>query len=158
MRVAILGAGAIGAYVAAALHRGGADVHLIARGDHLAAVRRDGVRVLSPRGDFIARPAIGCVVYSATEIAGPGVIRHIEGTRFSIGEPAGTFSNRCRTFSDAMVQGGLKCPVEADLRNDIWIKLMGKHRLQSAQRAHPGHHDRDVPPPRHPRAGDHDDA
>lgn len=207
MRVAILGAGAIGAYVGAALHRGGADVHLIARGAHLAAIRRDGVRVLSPRGDFTARPpatddpaeigpvdhvflglkanayagcgpllepllgegtsiigaqngipwwyfhglpgpyegrrvetvdpggavsaalpperAIGCVVYPATEIAEPGVIRHLEGTRFSIGEPDGTMSNRCRTFSDAMVEGGLKCPVEADLRNDIWIKLMG---------------------------------
>jgi 2-dehydropantoate 2-reductase len=56
MKVAVLGAGAIGAYVGAALHRAGADVHLIARGPHLAAMRQDGVRVLSPRGDFTARP------------------------------------------------------------------------------------------------------
>ncbi|SHH75054.1 Ketopantoate reductase PanE/ApbA [Streptomyces sp. 3214.6] len=55
MKVAVLGAGAIGAYVRAALHRAGADVHLVARGPHLAAMRRDGVRVLSPRGDFTAR-------------------------------------------------------------------------------------------------------
>ncbi|MFB7497305.1 ketopantoate reductase family protein, partial [Streptomyces sp. NPDC056161] len=52
MKVAVLGAGAIGAYVGAALHRAGADVHLIARGPNLAAMRQDGVRVLSPRGDF----------------------------------------------------------------------------------------------------------
>ena len=52
----MLGAGAIGAYVGAALARGGADVTLIARGAHLAAMADRGVRVLSPRGDFTARP------------------------------------------------------------------------------------------------------
>ena len=56
MRFAILGAGAIGAYVGAALARGGADVVLIARGPHLEALQRDGVRVLSDRGDFAAQP------------------------------------------------------------------------------------------------------
>ncbi|MEU1437595.1 2-dehydropantoate 2-reductase [Streptomyces sp. NPDC005786] len=207
VKVAVVGAGAIGAYVGAALHRAGADVHLIARGPHLAAMRRDGVRVLSPRGDFTARPsatddpsdvgpvdfvflglkahsyaasgplvhpllhdrtavvaaqngipwwyfhglagphagrrihsvdpagtvsstlpperAIGCVVYAATEIEAPGVVRHLEGTRFAIGEPDLTLSRRCHEFSEAMVAGGLKCPVEADLRKDIWIKLIG---------------------------------
>ncbi|MFI9833363.1 ketopantoate reductase family protein, partial [Streptomyces sp. NPDC051913] len=54
MKVAVLGAGAIGAYVGAALHRAGADVHLIARGPHLAAMRQNGVQILSPRGDFTA--------------------------------------------------------------------------------------------------------
>ncbi|MBB5798878.1 NADH:ubiquinone oxidoreductase subunit F (NADH-binding) [Streptomyces caelestis] len=56
MKVAVLGAGAIGAHVGAALQRAGADVHLIARGPHLAAMRQHGVRVRSPRGDFTARP------------------------------------------------------------------------------------------------------
>ena len=56
MKVAVVGAGAIGAYVGAALHRGGSDVHLIARGKHLEAMRRGGVTVLSPRGDFRAQP------------------------------------------------------------------------------------------------------
>lgn len=207
MKVAVVGAGAIGAYVGAALHRAGAEVHLIARGAHLEAMRRDGVRVLSPRGDFTARPhatddpasvgpvdhvflglkansyarsgplvhpllhagtsviaaqngipwwyfhglpgpytgrriesvdpggavsatlpperAIGCVVYAATELEAPGVVRHLEGTRFSIGEPDRTVSRRCVEFSDAMTAGGLKCPVEPDLRDDIWIKLLG---------------------------------
>ena len=207
MKVAILGAGAIGAYVGASLDRGGADVFLIARGPQLDALRSNGVSVLSPRGDFSAQPpatdspaevgpvdfvflglkahdyaaagdllepllgtqtaviaaqngipwwyfhrhggphdgrriesvdpggavsaviepqrAIGCVVYSSTEIVEPGVIRHVEGTRFSIGEPDRTISHRCQKFADAMIAGGLKCPVEAELRDDIWIKLMG---------------------------------
>jgi 2-dehydropantoate 2-reductase len=207
VKIAVVGAGAIGAYVGAALHRGGADVHLIARGEHLEAMRRGGVTVRSTRGDFRAHPhatadpgqigpvdivflglkaysyaaaghlirpllrpgtgvvaaqngipwwyfhglrgpyegrrveavdpdgavsavippaqAIGCVVYSSTEIESPGVIRHIEGTRFSIGEPDGTVSQRCTAFSQAMVAGGLKCPIETDLRSDIWLKLMG---------------------------------
>ena len=69
--------------------------------------------------------AVGCVVYAATELEGPGRVRHLEGTRFSIGEPDGTASARCREFAAAMTDGGLKCPVEPDLRRDVWIKLMG---------------------------------
>jgi 2-dehydropantoate 2-reductase len=69
--------------------------------------------------------AVGCVVYTATELEGPGVVRHLEGTRFSVGEPDRTVSARCRAFGEAMVAGGLKCPVEPDLRGDIWIKLLG---------------------------------
>ncbi|MDI3403334.1 2-dehydropantoate 2-reductase [Streptomyces cavernicola] len=207
MKIAVVGAGAIGAYWGAALHRGGAEVHLIARGEHLRAMRESGVRVISPRGDFVAHPnathdpaevgpvdyvflglkahsypscaplvepllgehtavvaaqngipwwyfhdlpgpyrghrietvdpggatsavlpperAIGCVVYPATVIEAPGVIRHLEGTRFSIGEPSGEISARCTALSEAMIAGGLKSPVEANLRDDIWIKLMG---------------------------------
>ncbi|HET6501328.1 MAG TPA: 2-dehydropantoate 2-reductase [Amycolatopsis sp.] len=207
MKVAVLGAGAIGAYVGASLCRAGVEVHLIARGPHLAAIRESGVRVHSPRGDFTAHPnatndpgeigpvdhvflglkanqyasagpmvepllherttiiaaqngipwwyfhgrpgphqgrrlesvdpggavsaalpvhrAIGCVVYAATEICAPGEIRHLEGTRLSIGEPDGSVSPRCTEFAEAMIAGGLKCPVEPELRSDIWIKLMG---------------------------------
>src|SRR5919106_2599301 len=56
VKVAVLGAGAIGAYVGASLSRAGADVHLVARGAHLAALRERGVQVRSPRGDFAAHP------------------------------------------------------------------------------------------------------
>ena len=207
MRFAILGAGAIGAYVGAALARGGADVTLIARGDHLRALQERGVRVLSPRGDFEAHPpatddldavadadvvfvglkahtlpelapilgrrlkadaalvaaqnglpwwyfqgepgpfgnmvlesvdpggtimrsipleaVIGCVIYCSTEIVEPGVIRHIEGTRFAIGEPDGSESERCSRISEAFVAGGLRCPVERRIRDHIWLKLIG---------------------------------
>jgi 2-dehydropantoate 2-reductase len=207
MRFVVVGAGAIGAYVGAALARGGTEVTLIARGPHLQAMRQHGVRVLSPRGDFEAHPratddfevlgeadvafvalkanslpalaerigaalgpqtavipaqngipwwyfqshpgplanatlqsvdpggviarsidperVIGCVVYCSTEIVSPGVIRHIEGTRFALGEPDGSLSDRCRRISEAFVAGGLKAPVEERLRDQIWLKLIG---------------------------------
>ena len=206
MRVAVLGAGAIGAYVGAALARGGTDVHLIARRDNLEAIRANGVKVLSDRGDFEAHPPatddpseIGPVDFvflglkansyatsgellepllgddtaviaaqngipwwyfhgvdgpyagrqietvdpaapsrrdpagardrlrrlRGTELEAPGVVRHLEGTRFSIGEPNRTMSDRCRQFSEAMIEGGLKCPIEQDVRDEIWVKLMG---------------------------------
>jgi 2-dehydropantoate 2-reductase len=69
--------------------------------------------------------AIGCVVYCSTELTEPGVVQHVEGTRFTIGEPDGSISQRCSDFSDAMVAGGLKCPVDPAIRDDIWVKLMG---------------------------------
>ena len=207
MRFAVLGAGAIGAYAGAALARGGAEVVLIARGPHLRAMQAEGVRVLSPRGDFDARPeatedieavadadvvllglkgyslpelaprlgaalqagatviaaqngipwwyfqshpgpleglvlesvdpggviasaidpssVVGCVIYCSTEIVAPGVIRHLEGTRFAIGEPSGELSERCRQIAEAFVAGGLKCSIEERLRDQIWLKLIG---------------------------------
>lgn len=207
MKFAVVGAGAIGAYVGAALARGGADVVLIARGAHLAALRERGVTVKSERGDFTARPAatddigsigpvdvvilavkahqiapivgdvralfhnetavismqngipwwyffgtggaldgtivssvdpdgsitaaieprriVGCVIYSSTEIESPGVIRHIEGTRYTLGDPARGASERTRRIAEAFVAGGLKAPVEDDIRPEIWLKLLG---------------------------------
>jgi 2-dehydropantoate 2-reductase len=68
---------------------------------------------------------IGCVVYPAVVLEAPGVIRHIEGRRIAIGEPSGAVSERCRSLSEAMTAGGLKCPIEARLREQIWVKLMG---------------------------------
>lgn len=207
MRLAVVGAGAIGAYLGAAVARGGADVVLIARGAHLAALQAHGVRVESPRGDFHAHPeatddlaaiadadvvvvalkayslteiaprlaeharpdaaflwaqnglpwwyfeseggrldgatldsvdpggaiaraigpgrSIGCVAYPAAEIVAPGVIRHVEGTRFTLGEPDRTRSERCERLSAALVAGGLKAPIEEDVRGQIWLKLLG---------------------------------
>ena len=204
---AVIGAGAIGAYVGAALARGGAEVTLVARGAHLAAMRERGVRVESARGDFVAHPAatgdmrsigpvdvviialkahqiepliddirtlfhpgtavvamqngipwwyfsllggaheghivrsvdpegrlaagiepervVGCVIYSSTEIVAPGVIKHIEGTRYSLGDAAPGISDRTRRIAAAFVAGGLKAPVEPDIRVDIWLKLLG---------------------------------
>jgi len=53
------------------------------------------------------------------------VIRHIEGTRYTIGEPDGHISERCCRIGEAFVAGGLKCPVEPDLREQLWVKLLG---------------------------------
>jgi 2-dehydropantoate 2-reductase len=207
MKFAIVGAGAIGAYVGASLARGGAEVTLVARGPQLAALRERGVTVLSARGDFTAHPAatdaiasigpvdvvvlavkahqiapvvadlrslyhestaviamqngvpwwyfqgvpgpyenhvirsvdpdgsisasiepqriVGCVIYCSTEIESPGVIRHLEGTRYSLGDPAGGVSERTTRIAAAFVAGGLKAPVENDIRPEIWLKLLG---------------------------------
>ncbi len=207
MKVAIVGAGAIGAYVGAVLARGGSEVRLIARGPHLRAMQTGGLTVMSPTGDFTVdvdatsdidsiagadvvfvalkayslpdvapriganlapgaatvwaqnglpwwyfqshpgplggtvlqsvdpggvitaaiRPdsVVGCVVYCSTEIVEPGVIRHVEGTRFSIGEPDGETSDRCRAISEVFSSAGLKAPVDTHLRDQIWLKLVG---------------------------------
>jgi 2-dehydropantoate 2-reductase len=68
---------------------------------------------------------IGCVVYPSTIIIEPGVIEHIEGTRFAIGEPDGSKSERCRRIANAFIKAGLRCPIRADIRHDMWVKLMG---------------------------------
>jgi 2-dehydropantoate 2-reductase len=73
--------------------------------------------------------AIGCVVYPATELAAPGVVRHIEGNRLSLGEPDRSDSERCRRICEAVTAGGLKCRVTKDLRGEIWVKLLGNATL-----------------------------
>ena len=207
MRFAIIGAGAIGAYIGAKLARAGEDVLLIARGRHLEAMKTHGVRVHGPDGDFTAHPpatddwseagtydyilltvkahsltelaprlapligpdttivstqngmpwwyfqhleghwkgtslemtdpggaigrsidpkrVIGCVVYPATLIVEPGVIRHIEGDRLALGELDGTRSDRCKRLSAALGAAGFRCPVRRNIRHDIWVKLAG---------------------------------
>jgi 2-dehydropantoate 2-reductase len=214
VKFVVVGAGAIGAYVGAALARGGADITLVARGNHLRAMQAHGVRVISERGDFEARPpatddwsviedadvvflglkayslptvaqrlgslikpggtviaaqngipwwyfqahggpldglvlesvdpggaisravpaeaVVGCVVYCSTEIVEPGVIRHVEGTRFSLGEPDRSDSERCHAISAIFKEGGLKAPVERELRNEIWLKLLGNATFNPA--------------------------
>ena len=68
---------------------------------------------------------LGCVVYPAAEVSTPGTIRHIEGNRFSLGEPDGSKSDRALALSRAMQAAGLKAPVRARLRDEIWVKLWG---------------------------------
>jgi 2-dehydropantoate 2-reductase len=59
MRVAVVGAGAIGGFLAAALARSGVPVAVVARGEHLAAIKRDGLHVESDLGSFTARVEAG---------------------------------------------------------------------------------------------------
>ncbi len=68
---------------------------------------------------------IGAVVYPAAEIERPGVIRHIEGLRFSLGEIDGVASTRATRLSEALRAAGFKAPVIADIRSEIWTKLWG---------------------------------
>ena len=207
MKIAIVGAGAIGAFLGAKLALSGEDVYLIARGPHLRAMQADGVRVRSPEGDFEAHPTatddyesigpvdflfltvkahsltgiapnlapllgpdtavvsaqngipwwyfmghggpfdgesiesvdpggviagaidqsriIGCVIYPSTAIVEPGVIEHIEGNRFSLGELDGSSSDRCKRLAGAFIAAGLRAPIRGHIRHDMWIKLLG---------------------------------
>jgi 2-dehydropantoate 2-reductase len=68
---------------------------------------------------------LGCVVYPAAEVLEPGVIKHIEGNRFSLGEPDGSKSERALKLSNALIAAGLKAPVRPRLRDEIWVKLWG---------------------------------
>jgi len=207
VKIAIVGAGAIGAFLGAKLALSGEDVYLIARGPHLRAMQADGVRVRSPEGDFEAHPTatddyesigpvdfvfltvkahsltgiapnlapllgpdtavvsaqngipwwyfmghggpfdgesiesvdpggviagaidqsriIGCVIYPSTAIVEPGVIEHIEGNRFSLGELDGSSSDRCKRLAGALIAAGLRAPIRGHIRHDMWIKLLG---------------------------------
>ena len=69
--------------------------------------------------------AIGCVVYPAAEVVAPGVIEHLYGDRFTLGEPDGTRSPRVEAFSKALIAAGLKAPVRPRIRDELWIKLWG---------------------------------
>lgn len=68
---------------------------------------------------------IGALVYFATEISEPGVIRHIEGNRIALGEPDGTKSQRVRAIADAFIKAGLRAPITARIRDEIWVKMLG---------------------------------
>jgi 2-dehydropantoate 2-reductase len=68
---------------------------------------------------------IGCVVYPATELVSHGVIKHVEGNRFPVGEPDGTASDRVQRVADCLTQAGFKAPVLDDIRAEIWLKLWG---------------------------------
>ncbi|MBK6325692.1 MAG: 2-dehydropantoate 2-reductase [Chloroflexi bacterium] len=207
MRICIYGAGAIGGYLGVQLALAGANVTLIARGAHLAAMQANGVRLLINGEERVAHPrctdnpadvseqdfviltlkapsvpgvvelmqpllgqdtavvtavngipwwyfygldspwrnhqlasvdpggrqwlgigperAIGCVVYPATEVVAPGVIQHVSGDRFSLGEPTGEKTARVTALSDLFRAAGLKAPVRQHIRNDIWVKLWG---------------------------------
>jgi 2-dehydropantoate 2-reductase len=207
MRICVYGAGAIGAWLGAELSRAGNDVTLVARGPHLAAMQKNGVRVITSDGEHVAHPrcvedpaeagtqdvvvvtlkapsfphvvdrmqllldddtavvtgvngipwwyfykldgpyenhrlesvdpggriwdtigperAVGCVVYPAAEISEPGVIRHIEGDRFILGEPDGSSSERAEALCSALNDAGLTSRVRSNIRDDIWVKLWG---------------------------------
>lgn len=68
---------------------------------------------------------IGAVVYPAVEVDAPGIIRHVEGKRFSLGEPSGERSERVTLLAEEMVKAGLQAPVRDDIRGEIWVKLWG---------------------------------
>jgi len=72
-----------------------------------------------------ARRVVGSIVYFSTEITAPGVVQHIEGNRISLGEPDGSRSDRCRRIAEALIASGLRAPISARLRHEIWVKVLG---------------------------------
>jgi 2-dehydropantoate 2-reductase len=207
MKIAIFGAGAIGGYLAVRLSKASADVSVITRGAHLAAMRSKGLTLrsgeqtttiqplctddpatvgkqdyvivtlkahsLAPAAPHIAmllqpettlvtasngipywyfygldgpfkdrtiksvdpqstlwrvlppERVVGCVAYPGAEIVEPGVIEHVYGNRFTIGEPDGSASARVNALSEVMIRAGLKVQVHSRIRDEIWLKLWG---------------------------------
>ena len=209
MKIAVVGAGAIGGYLGARLSAAGEDVTFIARNKNLAAINANGFRLILENGETLHAPAvravqdmaeagpqdavlltlkahqvrdvlpamralfgpqtmvvtminglpwwyfhrlagpyegraiesvdpdgtiaaaiepervIGSVVYPAAELLEPGVVKVIEGNRFTLGEPDGSRSPRIEALAGAMMRAGFKAPVSKDIRNEIWVKLWG---------------------------------
>lgn len=69
--------------------------------------------------------ALGCVVYPACEVDEPGIVRHVSGDRFTLGEPDGSRSDRAMKLSEALRAAGFKAPVRPLIRDEIWVKLWG---------------------------------
>ena len=209
MKIAIIGAGAIGGYVGVKLALSGEDVTFIVRGANLEAIRNNGMKLILHDGteqvarnvkatnDYAAAglqdvvilamkahqveaiaddlrkllvphstivtmqngipfwyfhehggalagtqvqsvdssgvlsakiPAsqvLGCVVYPASELIAPGVVRHIEGDRFPLGELDGSSSERVNRVAQCFTKAGFKAPVLDNIRAEIWLKLWG---------------------------------
>lgn len=208
LRIAIVGAGAIGGYLGVKLALSGCDVTFIARGDNLRAIQAQGMKLVLDSGESLVasqaracaiedaephdyvfltmkshqvepvavsidrlchagttivtmqngvpwwyfhqlpgefaetplpsvdpggvlwrqlRPerVIGAVVYPAAELIQPGVVKLIEGNRFSLGEPSGEKSERITRLAQAMIAAGFKTPVSTDIRSELWVKLWG---------------------------------
>ena len=209
MKIAIIGAGAIGGYVGVKLALAGEDVTFIVRGDNLSAIRENGMKLIMQDGTehiaagvkatndyskagpqdmvILAMKAhqleavaddlpklfgpnttvvtmqngipfwyfhkhggpfegnqlysvdpnhllvekippsrvIGCVVYPASELLAPGVVKHIEGDRFPVGELDGSVSERVTRISECFEKAGFKAPVLDNIRSEIWLKLWG---------------------------------
>lgn len=206
MRICIFGAGAIGGYLGVQLALAGEEVTLIARGPHLEAMKRNGLKLLIEGEERVAHPfctndpseagpqdyvivtlkahsapaivgpmlpllgpdtavvsavngvpwwyfyglegpwkdlrlesvdpggvqwdgigpqrAIGCVVYPAAEVEEPGVVRHVDGNRFTLGEPSGERTPRVEALAKALIAAGFRVPVRS-IRDEIWVKLWG---------------------------------
>ncbi len=95
-------------------------------GGHLQGT---SVQSVDPTGALMAGiPAervIGCVVYPASELVEPGVVHHIEGDRFPLGELDGSISERVTKVSEVFVKAGFKAPVLENIRSEMWLKLWG---------------------------------
>ena len=90
-------------------------------GTHLETVDPGGMigRTIDPER------VIACIVYAATSVEAPGVVRHVEGERFSLGELDGSQTERIALLAGVLTGAGLKAPVQPRIRQELWVKLMG---------------------------------
>jgi 2-dehydropantoate 2-reductase len=90
-------------------------------GRSLASLDRDGMLARHVEPDRI----IGSVVYPAAELVAPGLVKVIEGNRFSLGELDGARTPRIEALSKSLMAAGFKAPIVRDIRSEIWVKLWG---------------------------------
>ncbi len=87
------------------------------------------VQTVDPGGTLASaidpQTLLGCVAYPAAIISEPGVIKHVEGIRFPLGELDGSDSERAHRVSDMLIGAGFKSPVLTDIRSEVWLKLWG---------------------------------
>ena len=87
------------------------------------------LETVDPRG-MVARTidperVIACIVYAATNVVGPGIVRHVEGEKFSLGELDGSQTPRILALSSLFARAGLRAPVQSRIRQELWVKLLG---------------------------------
>jgi 2-dehydropantoate 2-reductase len=92
---------------------------------HLESVDPD--RIIARNIEY--RKVVGCIAYPAAQVVEPGVIEHLEGNRFTLGEPDGSRSERVLAISAMLTKAGLKAPIQPRIRNEIWLKLLGNATL-----------------------------
>ncbi|MEP9349247.1 2-dehydropantoate 2-reductase [Xanthobacter sp. KR7-225] len=96
---------------------------------HGGALENRTLETIDPSGRQweVLRPerALGCIVYPATEVVAPGVIQHIYGDKFPLGEPSGEITPRVKALAALMESAGLRAPVMPNIRDELWLKLWG---------------------------------
>lgn len=90
-------------------------------GRAVASVDPDGTIAAAIAADRV----IGSVVYPAAELVAPGVVKLVEGNRFTLGEPSGERTPRIEALSKVLMNAGFKAPIARDIRSELWVKLWG---------------------------------
>jgi len=87
------------------------------------------VECLDPGGAMVRaldpKHLVGCVVHGSAEVVAPGVVHHTSGGAFILGEIDGRVTSRVQALAAAIEATGLKAPVTARIRDDVWTKLIG---------------------------------
>ena len=95
--------------------------------NHGTAGSKGALPLLDPESELwnrLRERTIGCVIYSPNEVVSPGVIVHIGGNRWVMGEPTGEKTPRLQAIVDLFNSSGLPAEIPADLRAEVWRKLM----------------------------------